>query len=216
MHNFVVGANKLNYHYINANLKDFKYDLVADIVNVLEGDICPQCGGKLYFKKGIEIGNLFKLGTKYSEKLNLTYLDENNNLLPVVMGSYGIGLGRVLAALAEQFNDEKGIIFPLSVAPYKVCICLLNPNDEKSVNVANKLYDELMNNGIDTLLDDRDERAGIKFNDMDLIGIPIRITVGKGIINDEIEFKLRSEKESKNLKIAETINYIKEYINKCQ
>ena len=213
MTNFVVGANKEGYHYINANLSDFNYDLCADIVNVKENDICPNCGGKLYFKKGIEVGNTFKLGTKYSEKFGLTYLDENNKSNPVVMGCYGIGPGRILASLVEQNNDEKGIIFPLSVAPYKVCIAALNTKDETCMEVANKLYDELNNAGIDTLLDDRDERPGIKFNDLDLLGIPIRITLGKKLSENKVEFKLRKETESIDLDLNDVVNHIKEYLH---
>lgn len=213
MTNFVVGANKEGYHYINANLSDFNYDLCADIVNVKENDICPNCGGKLYFKKGIEVGNTFKLGTKYSEKFGLTYLDENNKSNPVVMGCYGIGPGRILASLVEQNNDEKGIIFPLSVAPFKVCIAALNTKDETCMEIANKLYDELNNAGIDTLLDDRDERPGIKFNDLDLLGIPIRITLGKKLSENKVEFKLRKETESIDLDLNDVVNHIKEFLH---
>lgn len=213
MTNFVVGANKEGYHYINANLSDFNYDLCADIVNVKENDICPNCGGKLYFKKGIEVGNTFKLGTKYSEKFGLTYLDENNKSNPVVMGCYGIGPGRILASLVEQNNDEKGIIFPLNVAPFKVCIAALNTKDETCMEIANKLYDELNNAGIDTLLDDRDERPGIKFNDLDLLGIPIRITLGKKLSENKVEFKLRKETESIDLDLNDVVNHIKEYLH---
>lgn len=213
MTNFVVGANKEGYHYINANLSDFNYDLCADIVNVKENDICPNCGGKLYFKKGIEVGNTFKLGTKYSEKFGLTYLDENNKSNPVVMGCYGIGPGRILASLVEQNNDEKGIIFPLSVAPFKVCIAALNTKDETCMEVANKLYDVLNNAGIDTLLDDRDERPGIKFNDLDLLGIPIRITLGKKLSENKVEFKLRKETESIDLDLNDVVNHIKEFLH---
>ncbi len=213
MTNFVVGANKEGYHYINANLSDFNYDLCADIVNVKENDICPNCGGKLYFKKGIEVGNTFKLGTKYSEKFGLTYLDENNKSNAVVMGCYGIGPGRILASLVEQNNDEKGIIFPLSVAPFKVCIAALNTKDETCMEIANKLYDELNNAGIDTLLDDRDERPGIKFNDLDLLGIPIRITLGKKLSENKVEFKLRKETESIDLDLNDVVDHIKEYLH---
>ena len=213
MTNFVVGANKEGYHYINANLSDFNYDLCADIVNVKENDICPNCGGKLYFKKGIEVGNTFKLGTKYSEKFGLTYLDENNKSNPVIMGCYGIGPGRILASLVEQNNDEKGIIFPLSVAPFKVCIAALNTKDETCMEVANKLYEELNNAGIDTLLDDRDERPGVKFNDLDLLGIPIRITLGKKLSENKVEFKLRKENESIDLDLNDVVNHIKEYLH---
>ena len=213
MSNFVVGANKKGYHYINANIEDFKYDISGDISNVLEGDICPNCGGKLYFKKGIEIGNTFKLGTKYSEKLGLTYLDENNKINNVVMGCYGIGPGRILASVVEQNNDEKGMIFPLSIAPFKVAIAALNTKDEKCMEIANKLYEELNNNGIDTILDDRDERPGVKFNDLDLIGIPIRITVGKKISDNLVEIKLRKDSVSKDINIGDVLSVVKEYID---
>lgn len=213
MTNFVVGANKLNYHYINANISDLTYDMSADIVNVIEGDICPKCGGKLYFKKGIEVGNIFKLGTKYSEKLGLTYTDENNESHPVVMGCYGIGAGRILASYIEQNNDEKGIIFPLSIAPFKVAICALNTNDENCMEVANKIYDELKALGIEVMLDNREERPGVKFNDMELIGIPIRITVGKKINDGLVEFKIRNEETSKDIEIENIVDYTKTYIN---
>lgn len=212
MTNFIVGANKENYHYINANIDDFKYDISADIVNVVEGDICPKCGGRLIFKKGIEIGNTFKLGTKYSEKLGLTYLDENNQEKPVVMGCYGIGAGRILASCIEQNHDEKGIIFPLSIAPYKVAICALNTNDDACMEIANNIYNKLNSEKIDCILDDREERPGVKFNDMELIGIPIRITVGKKINDGLVEFKLRKEQDSKDIEIENIVEYIKTYI----
>lgn len=213
MKNFVVGANKKDYHYINVNLKDFKYDIMGDIRLIADDDVCPNCGSKLKMAKGIEIGNTFKLGTKYSECLNLNYLDENNTLNPVVMGCYGIGVGRCMASIAEQNNDEKGLIWPINIAPYKVAIVIINTKDENQVNYANKLYDELNNLGIDTILDDRDERPGIKFNDIDLIGIPIRVVVGKGLTNNEVEVKLRKNIESKNIDINEIIRYIKNIIN---
>ena len=213
MTNFVVGANKKGYHYINANIEDFKYDISGDISNVIEGDTCPNCGGKLYFKKGIEIGNTFKLGTKYSEKLGLTYLDENNKINNVVMGCYGIGPGRILASVVEQNNDEKGMIFPLSIAPFKVAIAALNTKDENCMEISNKLYEELNNIGIETLLDDRDERPGVKFNDLDLIGIPIRITVGKKISDNLVEIKLRKDSVSKDINIGDVLSVVKEYID---
>lgn len=209
MKNFVCGANKLGYHYINANVKDINYDVVGDIVNVKEGDICPVCGGRLYFKKGIEIGNTFKLGTKYSEKLGLNYMDENNKLMPVVMGSYGIGLGRCIAAIVEQNNDDKGIIWPMSVAPFKCSIVIANTKDEIQVNLANKLYDELNEMGIEPLLDDRNERMGVKLNDMDLIGIPIRIVVGKKASENIVELKRRDNDEILEINVEKVIEYIK-------
>jgi len=213
MKNFCCGANKQDYHYINANVSDFKYDVAGDITNVMDGDVCPVCGGKLYFKKGIEIGNLFKLGTKYAEKLGLTYLDENNESKVVVMGCYGIGPGRILASIIEQNNDENGMILPMNIAPYEVAIVLIDSNDEKQTEFANNLYEELKSNGIDVLLDDRNERPGVKFKDMDLIGIPLRINVGKKINEGMVEFKERTSKEFELVDINEitskTISYVK-------
>ncbi len=209
MKNFCCGANKEGYHYINVNVKNINYDIVGDIVNVKEGDICPKCGGKLYFKKGIEIGNTFKLGTKYSEKLGLNYMDENNNLMPVVMGSYGIGLGRCMAAIVEQNNDDRGIIWPISVAPFKCTIVIANVKDEVQVNLANNLYDSLISKGIEPLLDDRNERMGVKLNDMDLIGIPIRIVVGKKASEGIVEVKRRDSLEIFETNVDNVIEFIK-------
>lgn len=214
MKNFVVGANKEGYHYKNCNVKDFKYDIVEDISSVKEGDICPHCGGKIYFKKGIEIGNTFKLGTKYAKSLGLTYLDEFNKPQYVTMGSYGIGIGRVLASIVEQSNDEKGIIFPMTVAPFKVCIVPSNMKDEHIVETADKIYQALTESNIDTIYDDRDERLGVKFNDMDLIGIPIRITVGKKLAENKVELKLRREDTSKDVDVENVIEEIKNIIEK--
>ncbi len=207
MTNFVVGANSNGYHYINVNLSDFKYDMASDIVNVMEGDHCPKCGGTLYFKKGIEVGNTFKLGTKYSEALNLRYVDKDNTLKPVVMGSYGIGVARCMSAIVEQNNDEDGIIWPINIAPYKVSIVIINNKDEEQVNVANSLYDYFNKNNVSCLLDDRDERAGIKFKDMDLIGIPYRIVVGKKINEGIVEVKDRKTKEIKEILVKGILNY---------
>jgi prolyl-tRNA synthetase len=214
MKNFCCGANKENYHYINANVKDFKYDIAGDIVNVKEGDTCPKCGGKLYFKKGIEVGNTFKLGTKYSESLGLTYLDSENKSHPVIMGSYGIGIERIISAVVEQNNDEKGIIWPINLAPYKVAIVVINPKEEKQLSVGEEIYNKLNEQGIDTILDDRNERPGVKFNDMDLIGIPVRITIGKKIKDDILEIKLRKEDTVEECKVEDAIEKIKEIISK--
>lgn len=210
MKNFCCGANKEGYHYINANIKDFTYDLTGDIVNVKEGDICPNCGEKLVLKKGIEVGNTFKLGTKYSECVGLNYLGDDNKNHPVVMGCYGIGIERILSAIVEQNNDEKGIIWPMNVAPYKVAIVVINPKEEQQLEVGNKLYNELNKIGIDTLIDDRTERAGVKFNDIDLIGIPIRITVGKKVSDNLVEIKLRKEETSEETIIQDAISRIKQ------
>ena len=192
MRNFVVGANKTDYHYINVNLNDFKYDRVSDIRNVTLDDVCPKCGQKLSFKRGIEVGNTFKLGTKYSEAMGLNYADLDNKLKPVVMGCYGIGIARVLASYIEQNHDDNGIIFNKEISPYEVCIVIANTKDEEQVRVANELYEKLVSIGVDVLLDDRDERAGVKFKDMDLIGIPKRIVVGKNINEGLVEYKERN------------------------
>ena len=201
-YNYIVGANKTDYHYKNVNTSDFIYDFVGDIKNVKEFDSCPKCGKKLYFKHGIEIGNTFKLGTKYSKALNLNYLDENNELKPVVMGCYGIGLGRIMSSIVEQRNDENGIIWPLSIAPYPVCLVLAG-NDDKMIETADNIYEKLKKKGIDVLYDDRNERAGVKFKDMDLIGIPIRITVGKKLNDGLVEIKTRDNKINKDIKLEE-------------
>ena len=212
MKNFLVGANETNYHYINVNIDDFKPEIVADIRNIQEGDLCPKCKGHIHFKKGIEVGNTFKLGTKYSSSLGLNYLDENNELKPVVMGSYGIGVERMIAAVVEQNHDDKGIIWPMNIAPYKVCIVLISNKDEKQKQIAEQIYTELQNMGIETILDDRDERPGVKFNDMDLIGIPLRITVGKKVEEGLIELKQRKETESELVKLEEIKETIKKFL----
>lgn len=209
MKNFLVGANKTDYHFINVNLSDIKDYKVGDIKEVKENDYCPKCGKKLHFKHGIEVGNTFKLGDKYSKIMNLTYLDQDNKEKYPVMGCYGIGLGRILASVAEQQNDEKGLIWPLEIAPFKVAIVLLN---DSAKEYANDLYDKLNSMGIETLLDDRDERAGVKFNDMDLIGIPIRITIGKKYLDGLVELKLREDDKTTEVEIDSLISKVKEMI----
>lgn len=192
MKNFLVGANKSDYHYINVNLKDFQYDRVADLRKVTESDCCPRCGGKLTFKKGIEVGNTFKLGTKYSESLGLYYTDQDNQLKPVVMGCYGIGIARILAAYVEQHHDDNGIMFSNELAPYDVAIVIANAKDDVQVALAEEIYRELQSRGLEVLLDNRDLRAGVKFKDMDLIGIPKRITVGRKASEGIVEYKERN------------------------
>jgi prolyl-tRNA synthetase len=212
--NMVVGANKKDYHYKNANInRDFEYDCIGDITNIKESDPCPLCGAELHFTKGIEIGNTFKLGTKYSEALNLKYLDSDNKLQPVVMGSYGIGLGRTLAAIVEQNNDENGIIWPASIAPYKVAIVLINDSDQSQKELAEKLYTELNNKKIETVLDDRNERPGIKFKDADLIGYPIRIVVGKKAAEGIVELKERTKDEVKEINSDNVLEEIAKILN---
>ena len=214
--NFVVGANKTDYHYKNVNVTDFTPLHVADISKIKDGGVCPVCGGKIIFKKGIEIGNTFKLGTKYSISLGLEYLDASGKLQPVVMGSYGIGPGRCMAALVEQNHDDKGILWPMAIAPFSVAIALINNKVEEQVKVSEKIYAELLKHNIDVLFDDRNERAGVKFNDLDLIGIPVRITVGNGVANGQVEFKLRKEVEAKNVSIDEIVALVVKTVKEQQ
>lgn len=213
MKNFICGANKSDYHYKNVNVNDFKATKTADIGCVHEGDRCPKCGGALSFTKGIEVGNTFKLGTKYAESMNFKYLDRDQKLQPVFMGSYGIGIERCMAAIVEQNHDENGIIWPMSVAPYQVEIVLVSEKDEQQVEVANKLYTDLAAQGIEVLFDDRDERVGVKFKDSELIGIPLRVTVGKLAGEGIVEFKERQANEKQEISVNEIISLIQNKIN---
>ena len=214
MTNFIIGANQTGYHYKNVNLKDFTVFKTADIRNIQEGDICPKCGGRIHFAKGIEVGNTFKLGTKYSDALNLKYLDQTNQLQPVWMGSYGIGIGRCMAAVAEQYCDENGLKWPVSVAPYEVAIVLISGKDEVQTALSEKLYADMKKAGIDVLLDDRDERPGVKFKDMDLIGVPYRLTVGKKAAENMVEFKSRDGQISMDLNADDAVATLLDLITK--
>ncbi|KPU26541.1 prolyl-tRNA synthetase [Caloranaerobacter sp. TR13] len=211
MKNFIVGANETDYHIKNVNYgRDFEGQIVEDLLLVEEGDLCPKCGEPLKIARGIEVGNIFQLGTKYSESLNATFLDENGKERHFVMGSYGIGVSRTMAAIIEQNHDEKGIIWPLSVAPYHVIITIVSTKKEEQVNLGEKLYKELMDKGIEVLLDDRNERPGVKFNDADLIGIPIRITVGRKASENIVEFVLRGTGEKIEISSDEVYERIKD------
>ncbi|MBQ2509631.1 MAG: proline--tRNA ligase, partial [Erysipelotrichaceae bacterium] len=209
MRNFCCGANRNGFHFINVNPKDIRYDLVGDIVNAMDGDVCPVCGRPLNFAKGIEVGNTFKLGTKYSKAMGLQYADVSNKLQDVWMGSYGIGIGRTMAAIVEQNHDDKGIIWPENIAPYKAIVLLMNSKDEKQTELAENVYETLQENGIEVILDDRDERPGVKFNDAELIGIPYRITVGKKAADGIMEFKARNSDEILDLTLEEIIDRLK-------
>lgn len=208
LRNFTVGANETDYHYINVNHHDFERTHLADISNVKEGDPNPDGKGVLSFSKGIEVGNTFKLGTKYAQAMDLEYLDNENKLQDVYMGSYGIGIGRTMAAIVEQTADENGINWPTSLAPFKVAIVVINMKNEEHVNYANELYDTLTAKGIEVILDDRDQRAGVKFNDMELIGVPHRITIGRGLQNGLVEFKSRNDDTSQNVSVNEIIDKV--------
>lgn len=213
MKNFIVGANKTDYHYKNVNLEDFDYVLTADIRCITDKDKCPSCGQNLSFTSGIEVGNTFKLGTKYSKSLNLTYLNKENESNYVWMGCYGIGIGRCMAAIVEQSHDDNGIIWPMEVAPFKVAIIIVNTKDEAQCDAANYLYGEFRKNNISTILDDRDERVGIKFNDMDLIGIPIRITIGNKINDQLIEIKERKKTAFEEISLYDALSRIEDIID---
>lgn len=190
MSSAIVGANESDFHYRNVTPnKDFSTEHVGDFRNVYEGEGCPRCEqGTLQFYRGIEIGHVFKLGTKYSDKLGATYLDSSGQEKPMVMGCYGIGVSRILSAVVEQNHDEQGIIWPMSIAPFHVHVVPISAKDEIQMSTADKLYKLLSSQGVDVLIDDREERAGVKFKDSDLIGIPMRIVVGRDAAQGMVEF----------------------------
>ena len=203
--NFIVGANKAGFHLMNANYpRDFQADLMADIALAGPGHGCPRCGKELCSARGIEVGHIFKLGTFISEKMEAYFLDERGESKPTVMGCYGIGLGRLLAAIIEQSHDSKGIIWPLSAAPYQVCLCPLHLDDPIVASAAEEAYQEMVEGKLEVLFDDRNESAGVKFNDADLLGIPLRVVVSpRTLENQSAEAKWRSEKEGQLLAVDE-------------
>lgn len=204
--NLVAGANKPNYHTKNVNYgRDYKADIVVDLKTLREGDACPACGKPVKTARGIEVGQVFKLGTKYSESMGAYYKDENQEEKPVVMGCYGIGVTRTLSAVVEQHHDENGIIWPISVAPYHCIITLINPKDDVQRELSESIYNSLMGMGVEALLDDRAERPGVKFKDADLIGIPIRVTVGKLAGEGQVEYKLRRDENKTVLSAEEAV-----------
>jgi len=210
--NFVIGANEDEYHYINANLGEtFTPDMIADVRKATEGDLCPHCGKPLSFLKGIEVGHIFKLGTKYSLPMKAMFLDKDGQMKPFIMGCYGIGVSRVLAATIEQNHDEKGIIFPWQIAPFQIGIIPLKDSFKEK---AESLYQGLSQKW-DVLLDDRDERPGVKFNDLDLIGVPLQIILGKAFEEKgEVEIKQRKTGERVYLKPEEIENYVQGFAKK--
>ena len=213
MYNFVVGGNETGYHIQNVNYgRDFE-GTIGDFRKVTEGEKCPVCGGKITIARGTEVGHIFKLGTKYSESMNANFIDEEGKEKPFIMGCYGIGVTRTMASIIEQHHDENGIVWPLSVAPYHVSVIPVNVKDEEQTKVANELYEELTSVRIEALLDDRNERAGVKFKDSELMGIPMRVTVGKRISDGEVEFKLR-DGEMEVIKISDVCNIIKNEFEK--
>jgi prolyl-tRNA synthetase len=204
--NLCAGACKADHHIKNVNYgRDYKGDIVCDLKTLKVGDACPVCGAPIKHARGIEVGQVFKLGTKYSAAMNATYKDENQKDQLIVMGCYGIGVTRTLSAVVEQHHDEDGIIWPVSVAPYHAIISLVNIKDEEQVAAAERIYEELQRAGVEVLLDDRNERPGVKFKDADLLGIPVRITVGKRAPEGVVEYKLRREAEKSEKTIEEAI-----------
>ncbi len=213
--NMCAGACEEDHHLINVNYgRDYTGDIVTDIKVLLEGDPCPCCGAPVKHARGIEVGQVFKLGTKYSEAMHATYLDENQKEHPIVMGCYGIGVTRTLAAVVEQHHDDNGIIWPVSVAPYHVIIEEMKPGDEAQDEAAEKIEEELEKAGVEVILDDRKERPGVKFKDADLLGIPVRITVGKRAPEGIVEYKLRREEDKRELTVDEAIKEAVVLVNK--
>lgn len=210
MSNFVTGANKKDAHLINVNInRDFKIDEFTDLKVSSTGDDCPRCSGAIEVKTGIELGHTFNLGTRYSKSMNATFLDESGKEKLMVMGCYGIGVSRIIAAVIEQHNDENGIIWPVSIAPFAVTILPLNMNDEKQKTLAEDIYLDLQSAGMEVLLDDRDEPAGVKFKDADLTGIPIKVILGeKALKEGKIEIQIRSTGEKIKVEKSKLIDEV--------
>lgn len=207
----IIGGNKYDTHIKNVNInRDFNVDVWGDFRVAKEGDRCPECGEKLYQKKGLELGHIFKLGDKYTQAFNFTVLDENNKAITPIMGCYGIGVNRALASVIEQNYDDKGIIFPISVAPYEAIVVSIDKETEESFKKAEEIYNALSAIGVETMFDDRKERLGVKLNDCDLIGVPMRIIVGKkSLERGVVEFKLRRDLESVEVKLEDIVEYVK-------
>jgi len=212
--NFVVGANKADAHLIGVNWgRDVDLSAWADLLLVTGGDGCPRCEGTLELYRGIEVGHIFKLGTKYSEAMECTYLDDQGKSHPMTMGCYGLGIGRTVAAAIEQNHDENGIIWPLPLAPFEVLVIALNPNDEAVVAAADRLYDQLQEQGVEVFYDDRDERPGVKFKDADLIGIPVRLVVGaKSLAAGQVEVSLRRDREKILVAVENAVERVMELL----
>jgi prolyl-tRNA synthetase len=197
-----IGANEDGYHYLHAVLdRDFEVSTFADLRTIEEGDKCPRCGEPIRFQKGVEVGHIFKLGTRYSDAMKGTFLDANGREQMYIMGCYGIGISRTLSAVVEQHHDEAGIIWPEAISPFAVHLIAVNMKDEAQKTVAEKLYKDLLQSGIEVLFDDRPERAGVKFKDADLIGIPTRIVVGSKAVENMVEVKSRRTGETQEVSI---------------
>ncbi len=215
MANFVTGANKADAHLVNVNLgRDFSVEEFSDLRVAREGDPCPRCEGKLEFSRGIEVGHVFKLGTKYSKAFKATYLDEQGEERLMIMGCYGIGVGRTAAAAIEQHHDERGIIFPPALAPFQVIVLPVNIKEKRLNDVAENIYQALKEKGVEVLLDDRDERPGVKFKDADLIGIPLRVTLGNRFIKEGVvELKWRWSEETELVGEKDVVGEVMKRLN---
>ena len=215
--NFITGANKADAHYLNVNVeRDFKPTQVADVRYAVEGDKCHKCGAELNIRHGIEIGHVFKLGTKYSKKLGAAFLDEHGEKHPAIMGCYGIGINRIIAAAIEMSNDDKGIIWPPGIAPYHVEVLPLNMDMPEIIETAEKIYAQLTEGGIEVLMDDREESPGVKFNDADLIGLPVRVVVGKKAMEKGgVEIKLRTEPKPQLVSPENILEEVRKKIEAC-
>jgi len=216
MRDFVTGGNRKDLHLRNVNIKrDFHVDIFGDLRFITSEDHCPRCGSEIHFGKGIEVGHIFKLGTKYSKAMGALFLDQSGVERPIIMGCYGIGVGRTVAAAIEQNNDQDGIIFPIPIAPFEAIILPLQMEDREVVDAAEKIYNELLVKGLDVLLDDRDVRAGFKFKDADLLGIPLRIAIGtRNLKKGQVEIKLRSESDSIPVALRDSASMVLDKINK--
>ncbi len=208
--NLVAGANEEGYHLKNVNIgRDFEADIIADIALAEDGFACPQCDSEIHASRGVEVGNIFKLGTRYSKDTDSTFLDQDGETQYVIMGSYGIGSGRLLASAAEEYNDENGLILPITVAPYEVHLLSLKGAEE----AAQSVYEELINAGVEVLYDDREESPGVKFADADLIGLPLRLTVSKRSLKENsVEAKRRDSEQAELIPIAETVQRVQTLI----
>lgn len=212
--NLVAGANKKDYHVKNVNYeRDFTADKIGDIIDMQEGAKCIECGGEIEITRGIEIGNIFKLGTRYSESMGAYFTDSEGNNKPLIMGCYGIGVGRLAASVVEKYHDDNGIIWPVNIAPYHVVVLPIGREDSEAFKVAREIAEDLAKSGIEVLFDDRDLRTGVKFNDLDLIGIPLRIVIGnRSVKNNQVEIKWRNEEEPFNIEIGKAVEWIKENV----
>lgn len=210
MKNFPVGANEDNYHFKNVNLKDFEVEAFGDFRFITEGEMAPDGSGPVKFREGIEVGQVFELGTEYSESMNLTVLNDKGKSVPVLMGCYGIGISRTLSAIIEKYHDDNGIMWPKSVTPFDIHIVMMNVKKDEFVEPAETLYNSLSKD-FKVLIDDRDERAGVKFNDSDLIGIPVRLVVGRGIKDGVVEVKFRNKDEKHDVKLEDLKSFIEEH-----